>query len=342
MILYESEIEQCTLELLRDESGYNLAYGPDLLEGLAPERVYNEVVLKGRLKAAIDKFNPDIPISAREEALKKVLRTESLTLIDNNQAFHRYLTEGVDVKFGVGEGKSRTDKVWLIDFDHPENNDFLAVNQYTVVESKSVPPYAPTNKRPDIVLFINGLPLVVIELKNAADEKADLQAAYRQLQTYHQKIPSLFKYTAFEVISDAWFAKIGTLTSDYSRFMEWKSVDGVRVVDSRHEAELEPLVRGLLNKRTLLDVIRHFIVFENTREKTLKKIAAYHQYFAVNKAIRSTLRASAERTSHFVAEHPAVYGLPNAEDQPKGDRRAGVIWHTQGSGKSLSMVFYVG
>lgn len=342
MILYESEIEQCTLELLRDESGYNLAYGPDLLEGLAPERVYNEVVLKGRLKAAIDKFNPDIPISAREEALKKVLRTESLTLVDNNQAFHRYLTEGVDVKFGVGEGKSRTDKVWLIDFDHPENNDFLAVNQYTVVESKSVPPYAPTNKRPDIVLFINGLPLVVIELKNAADEKADLQAAYRQLQTYHQQIPSLFKYTAFEVISDAWFAKIGTLTSDYSRFMEWKSVDGVRVVDSRHEAELEPLVRGLLNKRTLLDVIRHFIVFENTREKTLKKIAAYHQYFAVNKAIRSTLRASAERTSHFVAEHPAVYGLPNAEDQPKGDRRAGVIWHTQGSGKSLSMVFYVG
>ena len=342
MILYESEIEQCTLELLRDESGYNLAYGPDLLEGLAPERVYNEVVLKGRLKAAIDKFNPDIPISAREEALKKVLRTESLTLIDNNQAFHRYLTEGVDVKFGVGEGKSRTDKVWLIDFDHPENNDFLAVNQYTVVESKSVPPYAPTNKRPDIVLFINGLPLVVIELKNAADEKADLQAAYRQLQTYHQKIPSLFKYTAFEVISDAWFAKIGTLTSDYSRFMEWKSVDGVRVVDSKHEAELEPLVRGLLNKRTLLDVIRHFIVFENAKERTLKKIAAYHQYFAVNKAIRSTLRASAEQTSHFVAEHPAVYGLPNAEDQPKGDRRAGVIWHTQCSGKSLSMVFYVG
>ena len=191
-------------------------------------------------------------------------------------------------------------------------------------------------------MFINGLPLVVIELKNAADEKADLQAAYRQLQTYHQQIPSLFKYTAFEVISDAWFAKIGTLTSDYSRFMEWKSVDGVRVVDSKHEAELEPLVRGLLNKRTLLDVIRHFIVFENAKERTLKKIAAYHQYFAVNKAIRSTLRASAEQTSHFVAEHPAVYGLPNAEDQPKGDRRAGVIWHTQGSGKSLSMVFYVG
>ncbi|HPR34481.1 MAG TPA: type I restriction endonuclease subunit R [Anaerolineaceae bacterium] len=335
MILYESEIEQVTLELLRDESGYGLACGPDLLEGPAPERVYNEVILKGRLKAAINRLNPDIPISAREEAFKKVLRTESLTLIDNNQAFHRYLTEGVDVKFGVGEGKSRTDKVWLIDFNHPENNDFLAVNQYTVVENN-------VNKRPDIVLFINGLPLVVIELKNAADEKADLQAAFRQLQTYHQQIPSLFKYTAFEVISDGWFAKAGTITSDYSRFMEWKSVEGKTVVDSKHEAELEPLVRGLLNKRTLLDVIRHFIVFENAREKTLKKLAAYHQYFSVNKAIRSTLRASAERTSHFVTDHPAAYGLPTVDEQLAGDRRAGVIWHTQGSGKSLSMVFYVG
>ena len=147
MILYESEIEQCTLELLRDESGYNLAYGPDLLEGLAPERVYNEVVLKGRLKAAIDKFNPDIPISAREEALKKVLRTESLTLIDNNQAFHRYLTEGVDVKFGVGEGKSRTDKVWLIDFDHPENNDFLAVNHHRKKQRQQTPGYRFVHQR---------------------------------------------------------------------------------------------------------------------------------------------------------------------------------------------------
>lgn len=335
MILYESEIEQVTLELLRDESGYRLAYGSDLLEGINPERQYNEVILRGRLKTAIDKLNPRIPQTAREEAFKKVQRTESLTLIDNNEAFHRLLTEGVDVKFGVGEGKSRTDKVWLIDYDHPENNDFLAVNQFTVVENNM-------NKRPDIVLFINGLPLVVIELKNAADEKADVKAAFRQLQTYQQQIPSLFTYTAIEIISDGWFAKVGSITSDYSRFMEWKSMDGVSVVDSKHQPELEPLVKGLLNKRTLLDVIRHFVVFEKTREKIYKKVAAYHQYFAVNKAIRSTLRASAERTSHFVAEHPAVYGLPTVEDQAKGDRRAGVVWHTQGSGKSLSMVFYAG
>jgi type I restriction enzyme R subunit len=342
MILYESEIEQVTLELLRDESGYALAFGPDLLEGFNPQRQYNEVILRDRLRTAIDRINPRIPQTAREEAFKKVQRVESLTLIDNNEAFHRFLTEGVDVKFSVGEGKSRTDKVWLIDYDHPENNEFLAVNQFTVVESKGVSPYAPTNKRPDIVLFINGLPLVVIELKNAADEKADVKAAFRQLQTYQQQIPSLFTCTTIEIISDGWFAKAGTISSDYSRFMEWKSVDGTQVVDSKHQPELEPLVKGLLNKRTLLDVIRHFVVFEKTREKTHKKVAAYHQYFAVNKAIVSTLRASANVHGHFVAEHPAVYGLPTVEDQAKGDRRAGVVWHTQGSGKSLSMVFYAG
>ena len=218
---------------------------------------------------------------------------------------------------------------------NPENNEFLAVNQFTVVENN-------TNKRPDIVLFINGLPLVVIELKNAADENADVQAAFHQLQTYQQVIPSLFTSNAFLIISDGWFAKAGTISSDYSRFMEWKSVDGEHVVDSKHEPELEPLIKGLLNKKTLLDVIRHFIVFEKTKEKTVKKVAAYHQYFAVNKAIASTIRASASESGHFAAEHPAVYGLPTVEHQPKGDKRAGVVWHTQGSGKSLSMVFYAG
>ena len=335
MILYESEIEEFALELLRDENGYAVLYGPDLLEGLHPERAYNEVVLQTRLRAAIDRLNPHIPAEAREEAFKKALRTQALTLIDNNETFHCLLTEGVDVKFSVGGGKSRTDKVWLVDFDRPENNEFLAVNQYTVVENN-------TNKRPDIVLFINGLPLVVFELKNPADEKADVQAAFHQLQTYQQVIPSLFSYNAFEIISDGWFAKAGAISSDYSRFMEWKSEDGVRVVDSKHEPELEPLIKGLLNKHTLLDVIRHFIVFEKTKEVSVKKVAAYHQYFAVNKAILSTLRASASEHEHFVAEHPAAYGLPTVDQQPKGDKRAGVVWHTQGSGKSLSMVFYAG
>lgn len=333
--LYESEIEQVALEFLRDENGYTVLFGHDLAEGMNPERIYSEIILQARLRSAIDRINPHIPTEAREDAFKKAMRALALAVIDNNEAFHHLLTEGVDVKFGVGEGKSRTDKIWLVDFNNPENNEYLAVNQFTVIEGQA-------NKRPDIVLFINGLPLVVIELKNAADENAGVQAAFHQLQTYQQVIPSLFTTNAFLIISDGWFAKAGTISSDYSRFMEWKSVDGSRAVDSKHEPEMEPLIKGLLNKKTLLDVIRYFIVFEKTKEKTLKKVAAYHQYFAVNKAIASTIRASAGEHGHFVAEHPAVYGLPSVERQPKGDQRAGVVWHTQGSGKSLSMVFYAG
>ena len=335
MIFYESEIEQMALELLRDENGYTIRFGPDLLEGAVPERDASEVILRNRLRSAIDRINQHIPLGAREEAFRKARRSQALTLIDNNEAFHRLLTNGVDVKFSVGEGKSRTDKVWLVDYNNPQNNEFLAVNQFTVVENN-------TNKRPDIVLFINGLPLVVIELKNPADENADLVAAFHQLRTYQQVIPSLFTCNAFEVISDGWFAKAGTITSDTSRFMNWKSPDGVHVVDSKIEPELEPLIKGMLNKNTFLDILRHFIVFEKTREATSKKVAAYHQYFAVNRAIQSTLRASASETARFAAEHPAVYGLPGIEQQPKGDKRAGVVWHTQGSGKSLSMVFYSG
>ena len=337
-LITESEIEQIALELLRDENGYTIMYGPDITVGancLLQERGPTDIILQARLRAAIDRLNPDIPADARDDAFKKVLRAPALTVIDNNEAFHSLLTEGVDVKFSVGGGKSRTEKVWLVDFAHPENNEFLAVNQFTVIEGQA-------NKRPDIVLFINGLPLVVIELKNAADENADVQAAFHQLQTYQQVIPSLFTTNVFLVISDGWFAKAGTISSDYARFMEWKSVDGARAVDSQHEPEMEPLVKGLLNKKTLLDVIRHFVVFEKTKEKTVKKVAAYHQYFAVNKAIASTIRASSVEYGRFVAEHPAVYGLPSVEHQPKGDQRAGVVWHTQGSGKSLSMVFYVG
>jgi type I restriction enzyme R subunit len=338
--LYESEIEEIALDLLHSENGYAVRFGPDLAEGSSKEREYTEVVLGERLRNAIDRLNPAIPADAREDAFKKVMRTESITVIDNNEAFHRLLTEGVDVKFSIGDGKTKTDKVWLVDFANPENNEFLAVNQYTVIENNN-------NKRPDIVIFINGLPLVVIELKNAADENADVQAAFRQLQTYQQLIPSLFTYNAFLIISDGWFAKAGTLSSDYPRFMEWKTADGETIIDSKVQPELEPMIKGLLNKKTVLDVIRHFIVFEKTKEKTVKKIAAYHQYYAVNKAITSTIRASATvgadlKSALTTAEDPAKYGLPTVDDQPLGDRRAGVIWHTQGSGKSLSMVFYTG
>jgi type I restriction enzyme R subunit len=330
----ESEIEQIALGILSSDLGYTVVYGPDIAEGDRKERDYTEVVLQQRLKTAIDKFNPTIPEEAKEEAFKKALRTVTVSLADNNEHFHRMLTEGVDVKFSIGEGKTKTDKVWLIDFENPKNNEFLAINQFTVVENYN-------NKRPDIVLFVNGLPLVVIELKNATDETADVKAAYNQLQTYKQLVPSLFNYNTFLLVSDGWFAKAGTLSSDYSRFMEWKTADGITVVDSQREPEMEPMIKGLLNKTTLLDVIRHFIVFEKTKEKTIKKIAAYHQYYAVNKAIESTIRA-ASPPENVVNEPPNNFGLPSVKEQPKGDQRAGVVWHTQGSGKSLSMVFYTG
>lgn len=330
----ESEIEQIALDILSNDLGYTVLYGPDIAEGDRKERDYTEVVLQQRLRTAIEKFNPTIPEEAKEEAFKKALRTVTVSLADNNEHFHRMLTEGVDVKFSIGEGKTKTDKVWLIDFENPNNNEFLAINQFTVVENHN-------NKRPDIVLFVNGLPLVVVELKNATDETADVKAAYNQLQTYKQLIPTLFNYNTFLLVSDGWFAKAGTLSSDYSRFMEWKTADGITVVDSQREPEMEPMIKGLLNKSTLLDVIRHFIVFEKTKEKTIKKIAAYHQYYAVNKAIESTIRAASPPVN-VASEPPNHFGLPTVKDQPQGDQRAGVVWHTQGSGKSLSMVFYTG
>lgn len=332
--LTESNIEQIALDTLKEEHEYKILYGPDISEGAYKEREYSEVILQARVKNAIDKINNTIPEDAREEAFKKVLRTFSVSMIENNESFHRMLTEGIDVKFNVGEGKARTEKVWLVDFTNPDNNEFLAVNQFTVIENHN-------NKRPDIVLFINGLPLVVIELKNPIDENADVKAAFNQLQTYKQLIPSLFTYNAFLVASDGWFAKVGTITSDYARFMEWKTADGETIVDAKVEPELEPMMKGLFNKKTLLDIIRHFIVFEEAREKTLKKIAAYHQYYAVNKAIESTIRAIGDALP-IVQDNPEKYGFASVRNQSPGDKRAGVVWHTQGSGKSLTMVFYVG
>ena len=189
-LITESEIEQIALEILGNDLGYSVLYVPDIAEGHKKEREYSEVVLKQRLHKAIEKLNPSIPADAKEEALKKVLRTTTISLFENNQAFHQMLTEGIDVKFGIGEGKTKTDKVWLVDFANPKNNEFIAINQFTVIENHN-------NKRPDIVLFVNGLPLVVIELKNATDENANVKAAFNQLQTYKQLIPSLFTYNAF-------------------------------------------------------------------------------------------------------------------------------------------------
>lgn len=307
----ESEIEEIALSYLQG-LGYTYQLGTVISpDGDHPERQYNEVVLVTRLRDAIDKLNPNISQDAKEDALKKVLRTESPNALINNENFHRYLTDGVDVEMRTESG-IRGEKIYIVDFENPENNEFLAVNQFTVVEGNQ-------NKRPDIILFVNGLPLVVIELKNAVDENANLKSAFNQLQTYKQAIPSLFTYNSLLIISDGWDASCGTITSDYGRFMTWKSKDGQTTADHL-QPQMEVLFHGMLNKHTLLDLIRQFIVFEKSDSKTLKKVAAYHQYYAVNKAVESTLSASGNN----------------------GDRRGGVIWHTQGSGKSLSMVFFSG
>lgn len=346
----ESEIEQFAIEQL-ESLGYQHLYGPDIApDGDRLEREsFGDVLLLERLQAAVGRINPSIPSDIRKNAIKQILRLNSPELIANNEAFHRTLTEGIKVSYQK-DGNSRGDLVWLIDFKNPENNDFLVTNQFTVIEND-------INKRPDIILFVNGLPLVIIELKNSADENATVRSAYRQLQTYKQAIPSLFTYNGFMVISDGLEARAGSLSAVFSRFMTWKSSDG-KIEASPLIGQLETLIKGILNKETLLDLIRHFIVFEKSKKEdqetgivtiqTEKKLGAYHQYYAVNRAVESTLRAAGYSTAaaiysaNTVTESPDSYGVPGVKKQPVGDRKGGVVWHTQGSGKSLSMVFYTG
>ncbi|NUN09073.1 MAG: type I restriction endonuclease subunit R [Ignavibacteriaceae bacterium] len=352
----ESEIESYAIALL-ERHRYGYIYGPDIApDSETPERAsFGEVVLTDRLRSAVARINPSVPSGELEEAIKQVSRINSPELIANNETFHRMLTEGIKIDYQKG-GYTRGDIVWLIDFENPENNDFLAVNQFTVIEDNVSAGHG-VNKRPDIVLFVNGLPLIVIELKNPADENATVFSAFNQLETYKQAIPSLFTYNGFLIISDGLEAKAGTISSDYSRFMAWKSSDG-KIEASSLTGQLETLIKGMLDKKTILDLMRHFIVFEKSKKEdkesgvitihTVKKLAAYHQYYAVNRAVESTLRASgyvknAEVDSdEMVKESPESYGVRGVKSQPAGDRKGGVVWHTQGSGKSLSMVFYTG
>ena len=342
--LTEYDIELLAIELF-EGLGYHHLHGPDIApDSDNPERNgYDDVLLMARLRNAVCRINPGLPEAILEEALKQVSRIQSPELLSNNETFHRLLTEGITVSHQQ-DGSERGERVWLVDFDRPENNEFVAANQFTVIENH-------VNKRPDLVLFVNGLPLVVIELKNATDENATVKSAFQQLQTYKATIPGLFTYNGLLVISDGLEARAGSLSAGYSRFTTWKTTDGKRDA-SNLVSPLQTLINGLLNKATLLDLIRHFVVFEKTKKEdsetgqisisTVKKIAAYHQYYAVNAAVASTLRAADWEAGYKVAESPASYGLPNVVDQPKGDQKAGVVWHTQGSGKSLSMVFYTG
>ncbi len=339
----EDAIEQFAIELF-EKLGYQYVYAPTIApDGDAPERArFEDVLLLGRLRAAVARINPRVPADAREDAIRKIQRLVSPEQLANNEAFHRLLTEGIKVTY-QDRGNERGDLVWLVDFVRPENNEFVVANQFTVIENHQ-------NKRPDIVLFINGLPLIVVELKNAVDENATIGSAYQQLQTYKQVIPSLFTYNGMLVISDGLEAKVGSLSAGLSRFMAWKTADG-KVEASKLVSQLETLINGMLNKATLLDLLRHFIVFEKSKREdpktgvisisTVKKLAAYHQYYAVNAAVASTLRAAGTQ-GLVAAQSPVSYGLPDVQAQAPGDRKAGVVWHTQGSGKSLSMVFYTG
>jgi len=318
--LTEDSIEQYNLQLLQN-LGYAYHHGYDLqlidspspngrgARGEGERETFGDVVLKARLTQAIDRLNPTIPPDARHQAQREIFNIASPDLLNNNEIFHKYLTEGITVEYQK-DGETRGEQVWLIDWNQPENNEFLAVNQFTVIEDNH-------NRRPDIVLFINGLPLVVIELKNAADKKANLKAAHNQLQTYKREIPSLFTYNALLIISDGLLARAGSLTAGFNRFLAWKlpspspsgkegdkSLEVPRPLGEgfRERAELEISNNGLLNKHTLLDLIRSFTVFEKSRTEDLKtgivsissekKIAAYHQYYAVNKAVESIVRAA--------------------------------------------------
>ena len=345
----ENTIEEFAIELL-ERLGYQYIYAPDIAhDGEKPERAsYEVVLLTERLQNAIRRINPKVPADSQEEAFKEIQRINSPELLTNNESFHRMLTEGINVSYQK-DGHDRGDLVWMIDFKNPENNDFIVANQFTVIENGN-------NKRPDVILFVNGIPLVVIELKNPADENATVKSAFRQLQTYKQIIPSLFTYNGFMIVSDGLEAKAGTLSSGFTRFMAWKSADGKEEA-SNLVSQLETLINGMLNKETLLDLTRHFVVFEKSKKEdsktgivtisTVKKLAAYHQYYAVNRAVESTLRATGytlekETPVSMVMESPESYGVPGVKLQPKGDRKGGVVWHTQGSGKSLSMVFFTG
>lgn len=330
----ESQVEDAALEWLSG-LGYAVLHGPDISpDGAMPERVsYDQVLLATRFRAALAHLNPHLKSETLDEVVRKVLQTETPSLIEENRRLHRYLIEGVPVEVAREDGSIGGDTARLIDFKHVEANDWLAVNQYTVIEGQK-------NRRPDVVLFVNGLPLAVIELKNPGDEHATLHGAFNQLQTYKDQIPSLFRTNAVLVTSDGLLARVGSLTATEERFMPWRTVDG-KDIAPKGLPELGTVFEGVFEKRRFLNLIRDFIVFGDTGSGLVKIVAGYHQFHAVKRAVASTLRAMPKNVSGM-GEDPADYGLPSVATQSAGDKRIGVIWHTQGSGKSLLMAFYAG
>jgi len=321
----EDLLEEAAIEILQ-ELGYEYAFGPDIsLGGEYEERKdYREVILASRVKDALYRINRDLPEEALDEAYRQIITFNSPMLEENNRNFHKLLTEGIEVSF-MENGHPRTKNARIVEFEKElfDRNEFLVVNQFTIVENEE--------RRPDLIIFINGIPLILVELKSASDENVGIESAYNQVQTYKKDIPSLFNYNAFCILSDGINAKAGTITSNEERFMNWRSIDG-EVVEPLSKPQYEVMFNGMLKKERLLDIIQNFILFQESSEdekdvdgkklgdkKTIIKIlSAYHQYFAVKKAVEKTKEATSV----------------------DGDRKIGVIWHTQGSGKSFSMVFY--
>lgn len=309
----ESDLEQAALEWF-EELGYELVFGPDIAPDgdFAERKSFDEVILKERLFESMQKVNTNLSREAIEEAIRQISLLSNPSLLRQNQSFYYWLVHGIDVSVRQTDGSFKVEKAYLIDFEKPLNNQFMIANQFSVEEHG-------VTKRPDLIVFINGLPIAVFELKSASHEGVDLSHAYRQLETYKKTIPSLFTTNAFLVISDGINAKAGTLSSNEERFMMWRTIDGEGVAPTQFP-QLEVLIKGMFPYHRILDILKNFVLFQADASETIKILAGYHQYHAVNKAVEQTVRATREG----------------------GDRRVGVIWHTQGSGKSLSMVFYVG
>jgi type I restriction enzyme R subunit len=311
MTFNESHLEQVTLNWF-EGLGYAVKSGLTPDDDLPERASYADIILLDRLAAGLRRVNPHLPEEALADVVRKFTQTEYPNLIAENRRLHAALTEGVDVEFYADDGTLQGDKAWAIDFANPDNNDWLAVNQFTVIEGQA-------KRRPDVVVFINGLPVAVIELKNPAAENATIDGAFHQLQTYKAQVSSLFRFNGLLVISDGLHARVGSLTADYERFMPWRTVDG-NIIEAKGKPELETLIKGVFDKRWLLSMLKDFIVFGDAKDGLIKIVAGYHQFHAVRHAVASTLAAI----------------------QPQGNRKIGVIWHTQGSGKSLLMAFYAG
>ena len=334
----ESVVEQAALAWL-EALGYAILHGPDIAVGEpAAERTdpnFRDVVLERRLRQALVRLNPDLPAEALEDAYRKLTRAEAPSLLERNRVVHRMLVDGVTVEYRRPDGSIAGAQARAIDFGTPDNNDWLAVNQFTVAEGQNT-------RRPDVVLFVNGLPLAVIELKNPADENATVWSALQQLQTYQAQIPALFATNAALIVSDGVQARIGSLGAGKEWFKPWRTIAGREDAPPKM-AELQVVLEGVFEQRRFLDLLRHFVVFEDWGGGKLeKKLAGYHQFHAVNIAVEETLRAAQLEAAGKAREARGRYDAGQRPGGEPGDRRVGVVWHTQGSGKSLTMAFYAG